>query len=210
MEKEPRAFEMVFVDDASTDRTWDKILQFRREDQRMRGVRHRQNAGQSAALWTGLQVTASPILATLDGDLQNDPADLPILLSELVECDFICGVRTQRQDTLIRRASSGIARKARYWVLGVDFQDAGCGLRVFKRSALNGVFPFDGLHRFLPILVHGSGAMTREVPIRHRPRVAGISKYGIWNRLGRGMVDLFAMAWYQRRRRRNVPWERSE
>jgi hypothetical protein len=82
----------------------------------------------------------------------------------------------------------------------VDFCDTGCAFRVFKRSALTGVFPFNGLHRFLPVLVHGSGATTREIPINHRPRVSGVSKYGVWNRLGRGIFDLIAMAWYQRRR----------
>lgn len=208
MQTDERSYEIVFVDDASTDRTWNNVLQARREDRRVRGVRHGRNAGQSAALWTGLQITASPIIATLDGDLQNDPADLPKLLAELEKYDFVCGVRTRRQDAFIRRASSGIARKARHWVLGVDFRDSGCGLRAFRRSALQGVFPFNGLHRFLPILVHGSGATTREVPINHRRRVAGVSKYGVWNRLGRGIVDLFAIAWYQRRRGGHVPFEK--
>ncbi len=210
MQKQGRTYEILFVDDASTDGTWDKVLEARRQDPRTRGVRHRRNAGQSAALWTGLQLTASPIVGTLDGDLQNDPADLPRLLAELENCDFVCGVRTRRQDTFIRRASSGIARKARKWVLGIDFRDSGCGLRAFKRSALNGVFPFDGLHRFLPILVHGSGATTREVPINHRPRMAGVSKYGVWNRLGRGILDLFAIAWYQRRRRVPIPFDQAD
>ena len=110
----------------------------------------------------------------------------------------------------MRRASSGIARKARHWILGVDFRDTGCGLRVFKRSALDGVFPFNGLHRFLPILVQGAGASTCEIPIKHRPRVAGASKYGVRNRLGRGIFDLFAIAWYQRRRGGHVPFEKMD
>jgi dolichol-phosphate mannosyltransferase len=207
MREEPRSYELVFVDDASTDQTWNRILDARREDGRVRALRHRRNAGQSAALWTGLQATTSAIVATLDGDLQNDPADLPRLLVELGQVDFVCGVRTRRQDSFIRRLSSWIARRARHWALGVDFADTGCAARAFKRSALNGVFPFNGLHRFLPILVHGAGAVTREIPIHHRPRVAGVSKYGVWNRLGRGIFDLIAMAWYQRRRIGNIPVE---
>ncbi len=207
LKHEQRAYELVFVDDASTDGTWRKIQEARKLDERVRGVRHLRNAGQSAALWTGIQATTSPVLATLDGDLQNDPADLPRMIEKLGGFDFVCGNRTMRKDSFLRRASSVIARWARHLALGVDFQDTGCGMRVFRRSALQGVFPFNGLHRFLPILVHGGGARTVEIPINHRPRVAGVSKYGVWNRLGRGIVDLFAIAWYQRRRLGNIPVE---
>lgn len=200
MRKDPRAYELLFVDDASTDGTWGRIQQARRENPQVRGLRHRRNAGQSAALWTGLQAAGGQILATLDGDLQNDPADLPRLLAELERVDFVCGVRTSRQDSIVRLISSRVARWARRWALGVDFKDTGCAARAFKRAALKGVFPFNGLHRFLPVLVHGAGVATLEIPIHHRPRVAGVSKYGVWNRLGRGIFDLLAMAWYQRRR----------
>ncbi len=205
--KEPRPFELVYVDDGSRDDTWARIREARRFDPRVRGLRHEQNSGQSAALWTGLEATTAPVIATLDGDLQNDPADLPRLLAELDRADFVCGVRLKRQDTFVRRASSRIARWGRQAVLGVDFRDTGCSLRVFKRAALTGVFPFNGWHRFLPVLVHGTGAKTLEIPVNHRPRVAGVSKYGVWNRLGRGIIDLFAVAWYQQRRLRPAPFE---
>jgi dolichol-phosphate mannosyltransferase len=205
-----RVYELVFVDDASTDQTWNRILEARRRDSRVRGLRHTRNAGQSAALWTGIQATRSPIIVTLDGDLQNDPADLPLLLKEMEKYDFVCGVRTKRQDNFIRKVSSHIARQARKSVLGVDFRDTGCAFRVFKRTALDGVFPFNGLHRFLPVLVHGAGASAKEVSINHRPRISGVSKYGVWNRLGRGICDLFAMAWYQRRRVGNVSFTEVE
>lgn len=208
LQKEPRSYELVFVDDTSTDETWRRIQDARGRDRRVTGLRHARNCGQSAALWTGLQATNCPIVATLDGDLQNDPADLPKLLAELAHCDFVCGVRTKRQDTVVRRVSSWVARRARKLALGVDFSDTGCAFRVFKRTALDGVFPFNGWHRFLPLLVHAAGATTREVPINHRPRVAGVSKYGVWNRLGRGVLDLFAMAWYQKRRLKKVAVER--
>ncbi|MEW6161435.1 MAG: glycosyltransferase family 2 protein [Verrucomicrobiota bacterium] len=197
---ETRSWELVFVDDASSDATWSRIREARQSDGRVRGLRHARNAGQSAAIWTGVIHSEAPILATLDGDLQNDPADLPRLLAALEKVDFVCGVRTKRQDTWMRRVSSRIARRARKWMLGVDFADTGCAFRVFKRSALNGIFPFNGLHRFLPVLVHGGGQKTLELPIHHRPRIAGVSKYGVWNRLGRGIYDLFAIRWYQRRR----------
>ena len=205
-----RPFEIVFVDDASTDGTWTNLAAERAKDLRVRGLRHARNAGQSAAVWTGLQATTAPILCTLDGDRQNDPADLPRLLAELAACDFACGARVNRQDTFVRRASSSVARAARRFMLGVDFADTGCALRVFKRSSLDGLFPFNGLHRFLPVLVHGGGAKVREIPVNHRPRVAGVSKYGVWNRLGRGVADLFALAWYQRRRLRPVPFTETQ
>ncbi len=195
-----RTFELLFVDDASTDGTWSRIQQAHKINQRVRGLRHFKNAGQSAALWTGLQNTRSPILATMDGDLQNDPRDLPTLIQALEHADFVCGVRTKRKDDFLRRASSRVARGARKFALGVDFADTGCAMRVFKRSALEGVFAFNGLHRFLPILVHGGGTTVREIPINHRPRIAGVSKYGVWNRLGRGVFDLLAISWYQKRR----------
>lgn len=198
-------WELVFVDDASTDGTWQKIMLARDMDLRVRGLRHERNAGQSAALWTGFQATHSRLIATLDGDLQNDPADLIRLLDELEGVDFVCGVRVHRKDNWLRRVSSRVARKARKWVLRVDFSDTGCAARVFKRTALAGLFPFDGLHRFLPVLMHAAGARTKEVPVAHRPRVAGYSKYGVWNRLGRGILDLLAIAWYQRRRIAEIP-----
>jgi dolichol-phosphate mannosyltransferase len=198
-------YELIFVDDGSSDATWRMIAIARDEDPRVHGIRHQKNAGQSAALWTGIQAGSSPIIATLDGDLQNDPADLPRLLDELWEHDFVCGVRTRRNDNWVRRLSSKVARKARRAALGVDFCDTGCAVRVFRKSALKGVFPFNGLHRFLPILVNAGGARTKEVPINHRPRIAGCSKYGLHNRLWRGIFDLFAMAWYQKRRIPEIP-----
>lgn len=195
-----RSYEVVFVDDASTDATWEKISEAQTRNGHVRALRHERNAGQSAALWTGIQNTASPILVTLDGDRQNDPADLPRLLAELKDCDFVCGVRCERQDNWLRLASTKVARKARRWVLKVDFCDTGCAFRAFKREALNGVFPFNGVHRFLPVLVHANGVRTKEISICHRPRVAGESKYGLANRLWRGIYDLIALSWYQKRR----------
>lgn len=193
-------WELVLVDDASKDTTWQRIQELRKSNPRVRGIRHRKNAGQSAALWTGILNSDTALIATLDGDLQNDPADLPKLIAEIKNYDFVCGVRTKRKDTWVRRVSSKIARWARKSALGVDFADTGCAFRVFKRTTLEGLFGFNGLHRFLPVLVHGGGHSTKEIPINHRNRVAGVSKYGVFNRLGRGIYDLIAVGWYQRRR----------
>jgi dolichol-phosphate mannosyltransferase len=200
METISDSYELVFVDDASTDATWERIEQARQFNDRIRGLRHERNAGQSAALWTGIQATQGSILVTMDGDRQNDPADLPVLFAELKDHDFVCGVRSKRQDNWLRLVSTKVARAARRKALKVDFCDTGCAFRVFKRDALNGIFAFNGLHRFLPVLVHGNGARTKEIPIGHRARVAGVSKYGLWNRLWRGIYDLMAIAWYQKRR----------
>ncbi len=178
------------MDDRSTDETWEEILKARRADARIRAVRHQRQSGQSAALWTGFQASRGEVIATLDGDLQNDPADLPRMLAQLGSCDMVCGVRVGRKDTWVRRLSSVIARWARKVVLGVDFRDSGCNLRVFKRSVLKLLPAFDGLHRFIPILAHGGGATVKETPVIHHARVAGLSKYGIGNRLGRGIATL--------------------
>ena len=196
---QPGEIELILVDDGSTDETWDRITEARRADGRVRGLRHPQSRGQSAALWTGLRASRGTVLATLDGDLQNDPADLPAMLSKLAACDMVCGVRTKRNDTLVRRMSSVIARQARKIVLRVDFRDSGCNLRVFKRSVLEALPAFDSLHRFMPILAHGAGAIVNEMPVTHHPRTAGRTKYGVWNRLGRGIYDLAMVRWYLQR-----------
>jgi len=126
------------------------------------------------------------------------------MLSELKECDMVCGVRTKRADNRVRRISSAIARKARKMALGVDFADTGCNLRVFKRWIVNQVPPFNGIHRFLPVLAHNTGAVVKETPVLHHPRAAGVSKYGVWNRLGRGVYDLIMVRLYLRRQFRRV------
>ncbi len=205
LKPDPRTIELVLVDDASTDDTWKNIAAAHDLDPRVRGLRHDRNSGQSAALWTGFRATAAPVIATLDGDLQNDPADFPRLLAELGRHDLVCGMRVARQDNFVRRVSSGLALWARRRALGADFRDVGCGLRVFQRSVLDGLFAFNGFHRFMPILVHANGGRVCEIPVSHRPRVAGVSKYGVWNRLGRGLYDLYAIAWFQKRRIGIIP-----
>jgi glycosyltransferase involved in cell wall biosynthesis len=204
--KEPRPIELVLVDDASSDGTWEQILEAQRAEPRVRAIRHARNRGQSAALWTGFTASKGAILATLDGDLQNDPADFPRMIEALASADLVCGVRTKRQDNALRRFSSRVARGARKLVLGVDFRDTGCNLRVFKRSVLQTLFPFDGLHRFMPIIAAGGSIVVIETPVNHRPRIAGVSKYGVWNRLGRGICDLAMIAWYRKRQLRDVAW----
>ena len=201
---ERRGLELILVDDASTDGTWEQMLAAQQADPRVRALRHETRSGQSAALWTGFEASRGSVIATLDGDLQNDPADLPQMLAALAECDLVCGVRVKRQDNGLRRLSSLIARRARKIALGVDFVDIGCNLRVMKRTVLQTLLPFDGLHRFLPVLARDAGAVVKEMPVAHRPRVAGRTKYGVWNRLGRGVWDLAMISWYRKRQMPNV------
>ena len=207
MQKQARDWELVFVDDCSSDSTWKRIAEAHALEKRVHGVRHLRNAGQSAAVWTGIQASQSPIIVTLDGDLQNDPADIPAMLEKLAHYDFVCGKRTNRRDTFVRRSSSRIARSARKAVLKADFADTGCAMRVFKRTAIEGILPFNGWHRFLPVLVHNNGAKTLEIPVNHRARTAGVSKYGLGNRLWRGIYDLIGVSWYQKRKLGTTPTE---
>lgn len=194
-----RLLEIILVDDCSTDETWARIQAAHDLDPRVRGVRHLQNRGQSAALWTGFRASRGTIIATLDGDMQNDPMDFPRMLAELENFDLVCGVRTKRADNLMRRISSRIARWARRAALRVDFVDTGCNLRVFRTSVLEVLPAFDGIHRFMPVLAQNGGARVLEMPVSHHPRAAGVSKYGVWNRLGRGIRDLVMVGLFVRR-----------
>ncbi len=204
-QRQANGFEVLLIDDASTDSTWQEVLAAQQGSSRIRALRHLQRAGQSAALWTGFRASRGKILATLDGDLQNDPADLPRLAGELANCDLVCGVREKRMDDALRRISARVARLACRAVLGIDFKDSGCNIRVFKREVVDLIPAFNGFHRFMPVLVAGAGAVVREVPVTHRPRVAGVSKYGVWNRLGRGIYDLLMVRWYRQRQLKAVP-----
>ena len=202
-----QTMEVLLVDDASTDDTWARILEARQAFPAIRPLRHGRRSGQSAALWTGFRASRAPLIATLDGDLQNDPADLGPMLEELANYDMVCGARTKRADNFLRRISSRVARGARKLALRADFADTGCNVRVFRRPVLECIPAFDGMHRFMPILAQNAGARVREVPVRHHPRTAGLSKYGLWNRLGRGLRDLLMVRLYLTRQIKPPPVE---
>ena len=201
-------YEVVAVDDCSTDGTRARLLECA-ADLRVRVVTHARNRGQSAALCTGIDAARGVWIITLDGDGQNDPLDIPLLRE--VEGDYppllICGHRQQRRDNVLRLLSSRIANGVRSRMLGDDTPDTGCGLKIMQRATFLKLPRFDHMHRFLPALMRREGAGIRSVAVSHRPRLYGQSKYGVWNRLWVGIVDLFGVMWLKRRALRIAPVE---
>ena len=195
-----RSFEVIFVDDGSTDRSLEVLRALAAGDERVRVLRHRRNAGQSAGLATGFRAARGAVVVTLDADLQNDPADIPRLLDELGRgADVVSGVRVERRDTWVRRVSSRVANAVRNWATDEAITDVGCSLKAYRREFLADLPMFTGMHRFLPTLVRWNGARVAELPVRHRPRLHGVAKYGIGNRLFRALADLMAVRWMRTR-----------
>ncbi len=193
-------WELVLVDDGSTDDTLAAMKSLARSEPRIRIFRHRKNAGQSAALATGFRHARGAFVVTLDADLQNDPADIPRLLAELERgWDVVSGVRVERRDSFVRKASSRIANAVRNWATDEAITDVGCSLKAYRADFLRDLPLFTGMHRFLPTLVRWNGARVTEIPVSHRPRRHGVAKYGIGNRLFRALADLMAVRWMRRR-----------
>jgi dolichol-phosphate mannosyltransferase len=198
------AYEIVIVDDGSEDATAAEVTRLAAGRSDLRLLRHARSYGQSAAIRSGVKAARAGWIATLDGDGQNDPADIgglwrlarePPVVSPLL----IAGRRQKRQDSWSKRAASRIANAVRRRLLGDDTPDTGCGLKLFPRQLFLDLPAFDHMHRFLPALARRAGATVRSVPVNHRPRLSGRSKYGVFDRLGVGIVDLFGVMWLQRR-----------
>jgi glycosyltransferase involved in cell wall biosynthesis len=197
-------YEIVFVDDASADETPERLKAAARDCDRLRLVRHRRRTGQSAAIATGIEAAVAPVIATLDGDGQNDPADIPALFERLDLAEnpdrlLIAGQRTKRRDSTVKRASSKIANAVRKNLLGDGTPDTGCGLKLFTRAAFLAMPRFDHMHRFLPALMIRLGGEVVSVPVAHRHRAGGATKYGLFDRLWVGIVDLMGVLWLKRR-----------
>jgi len=192
-------WELVLVDDGSRDRTPDRVRELVQRDARVVGVFLGRNCGQTAALAAGVQEARGRVIATLDADLQNDPGDLPALLALLPGHDAVVGYRQRRNDSAVRRLSSRIANWVRNRLSHDSIRDTGCSLKVFRAEALREVPWFEGMHRFLPTLLRYRGRSVLEAPVSHHARRAGVSKYGIRNRLWKSTRDLLAVRWMRER-----------
>lgn len=190
-------YEIIFIDDGSRDGTIGRIA----ADPRVRVLRFERNAGQSAAIFAGLQAVRAEVAVLLDGDLQNDPSDIPRLLAEISRgADLVCGYRRQRKDTLVKRITSRVANFVRSRFTRDGVRDTGCTLKAMRRECIAALVPFKGMHRFIPALIKGAGYRLVEIPVNHRPRRFGQSKYGLGNRAIRATIDMFGVRWLLSRR----------
>jgi dolichol-phosphate mannosyltransferase len=190
-------YEIVFVDDGSVDCTVERI----ETAPNVRLIRFEKNTGQSAALYAGIQAARGANAVLIDGDLQNDPADIPRLLAEIARgADLVCGYRINRQDTLVKRLTSWIANAVRSRFTKDGVRDTGCTLKAIRRECVSALVPFKGMHRFIPALIKGAGYRVVEIPVNHRPRRFGQSKYGLGNRALRATIDMFGVRWLLSRR----------
>ncbi len=190
-------YEIVFVDDGSTDRSAQRIetapnvliLQFEK------------NTGQSAALYAGIRAARGQTIVMIDSDLQNDPADIPRLLEEISRgADLVCGYRAKRKDTITKRLTSRIANFVRSRFTKDHVRDTGCTLKAMRRECVSALVPFKGMHRFIPALIKGAGYRLVEIPVNHRPRRFGQTKYGFGSRALRATIDMFGVRWLLSRR----------
>lgn len=198
------AHEIIFVDDGSSDGTTSALVALKSEIPTLRVLRHGRNLGQSRGIRTGVQAARGEIIVTLDGDGQNDPADIPKLLAALraePQVGLVSGVRVKRKDTASRRIASKLGNGFRNMMLGDGASDTGCGLKAFRRQAFLDLPYFDHIHRFLIALVLRDGWKVTFVPVHHRPRLSGASKYTNFGRLLVSMQDLLGVRWLQRRHR---------
>ena len=195
------SFEVVFVDDGSRDRSAEIIRGFRERDPRVRLVRLKANAGETAATDAGFKAAGGRFVVTMDADLQNDPHDIPAMLGHLEQWDAVTGWRVSRGegDSVVRRASSRIANRVRNALSEETIQDSGCTFRAFRRECLRGLVLYRGFHRFIPTLLKMRGYRVLEVPVKNRPRRFGQSKYGVMNRVFVATADLLVVRWMKNR-----------
>lgn len=197
--------ELLFVDDGSGDDTVARLLDLKAELPMLRIIRHSCNAGQSRALRNGVRAARAGIVVTLDGDGQNNPADIPKVLApfhteiDATEIGMVSGIRVKRRDSIAKRLASRLANRFRRWMLDDDATDTGCGLKAFRRDAYLALPYFDHMHRYLAALMQREGYEVRFVEVGHRRRMHGRSKYGVWDRLVVGVQDIYGVLWLKKR-----------
>jgi dolichol-phosphate mannosyltransferase len=185
-------YEIVFVDDGSQDRTVQRI----RCGPQVKVVKLTRNSGQSAAIYAGLTTASGDLLILIDGDLQNDPKDIPRLVAEIEKgFDLVCGYRLNRKDSWLKRVQSAIANGIRSRFTKDGIRDTGCTLKAMRRECRQALIPFNGMHRFIPALIKGLGYKITEIPVNHRPRGSGVSKYNFGNRAFRATMDMLGVRW---------------
>jgi len=196
-----RDYEIVAVNDGSSDESLDVLRRARAKFPNLRILSFARNTGQSAALDAGWRAARGRVVVSLDADLQNDPADIPRMLEKLDSdgADMVAGVRVNRRDTWSKRVQSRIGNSVRNWITGDQITDTGCSLKAMRRDCIDRVRLFTGMHRFLPTLLRIAGYRVVEMPVNHRPRQYGVSKYGAMNRAFRGLADCLAVRWMSKR-----------
>lgn len=193
-------YEIIFIDDGSTDGSLSTLIHLKEKYPRIRIIKLKDRYGQTSAMDAGFKKAKGRIIVTMDADLQNDPADIDKLLSELNGYDIVIGWRSERKDTWLKRLSSRIANFVRNRITDDEIKDVGCTLKAYKREFLDRVKLYNGMHRFLPTLFKMEGARVKEVKVNHRPRRYGRSKYNVRNRVFKAIYDLIAVRWMKRRR----------
>ena len=194
-----RPYEMIFVDDGSTDGSSDELDRLATLHRQVKVFHLDRNYGKTCALDAGFKQSSGDIIIQIDGDLQQDSEDILKLLPYTATYDLVCGWRQQRQDTLVKKVSSRVANRVRNYFTRDGVHDTGCPLKIFRRPVLETLYLFEGLHRFFPALALMHGFTVTEVPVRHYPRIHGVSKYGMGNRLFKSLYDLIAVRWMQNR-----------
>lgn len=194
-----KSFEVIIIDDGSTDRTTEMLRDAMKDRPWLRVLRMNRNSGQSAAFDAGFKAAKGAIIATIDADLQNDPEEISRLLPMLDGYDMITGWRAKRQDSAFRLFQTRMANRIRNWISKETIQDSASSLKVYRRHCLDGIHLFTGAHRFMPTLVKMRGYTVLETPVKHSPRYAGTAKYGFRNRAWRGLVDLLGVRWMKER-----------